>query len=69
MTDFKRCVECGQEFDVSEAKRIIGRKFGTGTYVDMFPDCDRCEDCAADEIGSAMNEGASILECMPYEWD
>lgn len=63
------CDICGDEFDLSTARRSIGRRFGSGTYDDQFPDGDVCEDCANDQLGSYMNEGASIKDCMPYEWD
>ena len=63
------CCMCGEEFSLSTARRCIGRRFGAGTYDDEFPDGDVCEECASEEIGSNMAEGASVMECMPYEWD
>ena len=63
------CVICGEEFDLTEARRSIGRRYGAGEYDDSFPDGDVCGDCAYDEFESAISEGKSIMDCMPYEWD
>lgn len=55
------CSMCGREFDLSDARRIIGRRYGAGEYNDNYPDGDVCEDCAIEELGTAYNAGAEVL--------
>lgn len=61
------CAWCGNEFDVSTARRRVGRRFGAGTYDDGFPNGDVCGDCALSELGGAYAIGAEIMEDM--DWD
>lgn len=63
------CSRCGDEFNVSTARRSIGQKYGAGSYDDFFPDGDVCEDCADLELGSAEAEGAEVMDLMGWEWD
>lgn len=67
---WRTCERCGNEFELGDARRIIGRRFGAGCYNDFFPDGNVCEDCAREELGTAEAEGAEIMSCRPYEdWD
>ena len=63
------CVECGREFDVTYARRSIGRSYGAGLYNDYFPDGDVCEECAAEVISADCAAGEEIREMMGDEWD
>ena len=63
------CSRCGCEFDLSYAKRSIGRRYGSGTYDDYYPDGDVCEDCALEEVSADYNAGAEIIELMGTGWD
>ena len=63
------CVRCGAEFDVSDARRRIGRYYGAGIYNDYYPGGDVCEDCAIDEVGADFATGAEIKELMGSSWD
>ena len=51
------CCFCGKEFDVSTARRVIGRAFGAGTYNEYYPDGDVCEDCAYGNISADYGTG------------
>lgn len=62
------CVRCGREFDVSTARRILGRNYGAGTYNDCYPDGDVCEDCALDEVSGGYATGAELKELMGSSW-
>ena len=63
------CTRCSCSFDVSNAKRIIGRKYGAGTYDDFYSN-DVCESCARDELGSASLMGADVLkDARKCGWD
>lgn len=59
------CCRCGCEFDLTYAKRFIGRRYGRGVYDNYYPDGDVCEDCAVEEVGADYNAGAEILEYSP----
>lgn len=50
------CSRCGKEFNLSTARRMIGRIYGAGMYDDTFEDGDVCGDCADIEIGSDIAE-------------
>lgn len=63
------CAWCGREFDVSTARRRIGRRYGAGSYDDAFPNGDVCDECASSEIGGAMAIGAEIMEDMGWDDD
>ena len=63
------CSRCGREFDLSFARRSIGRKYGAGQYDDSFEDGDVCDLCASEEIGAYMSAGAEIIELMGSGWD
>ena len=58
------CVECGCEFDISSARRIIGGKYGAGIYNEYFPDNDICADCASLELRSDIAAGLELQELM-----
>ena len=62
------CSECGQEFNVSFARRCIGARFGAGVYNNYYPDGDVCEDCASEEIGADYATGEEIKELMGSSW-
>lgn len=64
-----KCVRCGREFDVSYARRSIGRRYGAGLYNDYYPEGNVCEDCATEEISADYNAGAEIIELMGTGWD
>lgn len=63
-----KCSECGRDFDVSTARRIIGRNYGAGVYNDYYPDGDVCEDCATETISADYATGAEIAELMGSSW-
>ena len=63
------CVRCGREFDVSRARRIIGRNYGAGLYDEYYPDGDVCENCATEEVSADAATGAEIAELMGDSWD
>lgn len=63
------CSRCGNEFNVSTARRSIGQQYGSGAYDDYFPDGDVCEKCAADELADAAAAGADFMDEMGWEWD
>ena len=44
------CARCGAEFDVTSARRSIGRMYGTGVYNDFYPEEYVCKHCAAWEM-------------------
>lgn len=63
-----KCVECGCEFDVSRARRVVGARYGAGAYNDYYPDGNVCEDCASDVIGADYSTGAEIKSLMGDSW-
>ena len=63
------CSRCGKEFDVSTARRYIGRCYGTGTYNDYYPNGDVCERCANEEVGADYATGQETIELMGTGWD
>ncbi len=63
------CIYCGREFDVSYARRSLGKRFGAGTYDDYCPDANECEDCLYPEISADYNEGARVIQLMGPGWD
>lgn len=63
------CSRCGREFDVSDARRSIGRTYGAGTYNDYYPEADVCEYCAVEEVSCDYNEGAELKRLMGTGWD
>lgn len=64
-----KCVRCGCEFDVSSARRSIGRSYGAGTYDDYYPDGDVCASCAAIEVSTDVATGEELMELMGDSWD
>ncbi len=60
------CRYCGKEFDLKEARMYIGRRFGAGTYNEMYPDGDICLDCALDEMSSADAAWDEMVEFNPH---
>ena len=69
MKKMEKCARCGREFDVSHARRCMGRNFGAGTYNDYYPDGDICEYCAMEQISADYNAGAELIELMGTGWD
>lgn len=63
------CCRCGNDFDLSSARRSIGCRYGSGTYNDYFPEGDVCEACADEQISCDYNTGAEIIELMGTGWD
>ena len=64
-----KCVRCGCEFDVSSARRSIGRSYGAGTYDDYYPNGDVCVSCATMEVSADVGTGEEIMELMGDSWD
>ncbi len=63
------CSVCGSEFDVSTARRSIGRKYGAGEYDDFFPEGDVCIDCANDLFGEWQAAANELRDLMgPENW-
>ncbi len=62
------CSCCKREFSVSTARRVIGARFGAGTYNQYYPDGDVCEDCAWEEISADYATGEEIKELMGSSW-
>jgi len=63
------CKMCGAEFDVSNARRVVGHRFGAGVYNEEYPDGDVCANCASCEISAALATGEEIIELMGTGWD
>lgn len=63
------CSRCGDEFDLSSAKRSLGRSYYAGVYDDYYPDGDVCKECAIEEISADYATGAEIIELMGTGWD
>ena len=67
-----KCIRCGKEFNVTEARRLLGRDYGRGIYNEYYPAGDVCEDCALSEIGGAIEAGAEVMELAElsgFDWD
>ena len=62
------CSQCGEEFDVSYARRSIGRRYGAGVYDSYYPDGDVCEHCAFETIGADAATGEELKELMGSSW-
>lgn len=58
------CSMCGREFDLTYARRVIGKKYGAGTYNDEYPDGDVCESCVDEEWGASLSAGEEIQYLM-----
>lgn len=63
------CSICGREFEVSTARRVIGRNYGAGTYNDYYPDGDVCEYCATEEVSADSSTGGELKELMGNSWN
>lgn len=63
------CSRCGNEFDLTHAKRRVGRSYGAGIYDHCFPDGDVCEKCAEEEISADYGVGCELKEDMGSGWD
>ena len=63
------CIECGREFDLSTAKRIIGRRYGAGTYDQYYPNGNECESCATLQISADVGTGEELEELRGEHWD
>lgn len=64
-----KCERCGAEFDLSTARRIIGRYYGAGTYNDYYPGSDVCENCAVEEVSADHATGEELKELMGSSWE
>lgn len=62
------CSICGCEFDVSTARRSIGRSYGAGIYNEYYPNGDVCEYCANEEVAADYATGGEIKELMGNSW-
>ena len=62
------CSICGEKFDLSTVRRVIGHRYGAGQYNTNFPNNDVCEHCAVDSLGAAYATGAEIRELMGDAW-
>lgn len=63
------CSRCGREFDLSTARRSIGRSYGAGIYNDYYPDGDVCENCAVEQVSADYNTGQELKRLMGSGWD
>jgi len=64
-----KCERCGEEFDLSFAKRSIGRSYGAGIYNNYYPDGDVCTDCATEQVSADYATGMEIKKLMGDSWD
>ncbi len=64
-----KCSRCGNDFDLTYARRSMSRNFYAGVYNDYYPDGDVCEECALEEISADYNAGAELKELMGPSWD
>lgn len=62
------CTRCEDEFDLSSAKRSLGRSYYAGVYDDYYPDGDVCKECAIEEISADYATGAETSELMGTSW-
>lgn len=58
------CSECGKEFNVSSARKMINRNFGKGVYDDYYPSGDICGECAYETVSADYNAGAQVMEWL-----
>ena len=63
------CKYCGDEFNLSQVRRRIGRLYGKGTYDDYFSASDVCESCAVEEISPDFGTGGEDMENAASHWD
>ena len=63
------CSRCGEEFDLTYAKKSMGRMYGAGVYDDYYPEEDVCRSCALEEISADYATGAELMELMQGHWD
>lgn len=59
------CCRCGYDFDLTHARRVIGGRYGAGTYDNYYPDGDVCEECAIEEIAPDYSAGLDLMELAP----
>lgn len=65
-----RCAQCGREFDLTHARRVIGARYGAGTYDEGYEEGERlCEDCALRDWGEAMATMDSYRKDMGPNWE
>jgi len=62
------CERCGTEFDISTARRIIGARYGAGTYNEYYPEGGVCESCAVEQVSADYATGAELKELMGSSW-
>ncbi len=63
------CRICGEEFNVSAAKRRIGKLYGAGEYDSYFPNGDVCGSCAIEEMSPDYGSGEDQIDDMGSGWD
>ena len=63
------CSRCGEEFDLTYAKKSMGKMYGAGIYDDYYPNGDVCRACALQEIGADYATGAELMDLMGDRWD
>lgn len=57
-----RCIECGCEFDVDEAREYYNWKFNDKVdYDEQYPECDMCGYCAVSESTWYMRMGEGMI--------
>ena len=64
----KTCEFCGREFNLTHAKRVIGRWYGAGAYDYYYPEGTACEDCATGVISCDVGTAEEIAELMGDSW-
>lgn len=63
------CSRCGENFDLTRAKRRIGRLYGKGPYTRYYSDESVCGSCAMEEISADYGTGEEEIENMGSGWD
>ena len=57
-----RCVECGEEFDISDAREYYNWKFNDNVdYDDQYPEGNMCGYCAVRESRWYMDIGSGMI--------
>ena len=62
------CSRCGREFDLSYARRSMGRYYGAGVYNDYYPEGNVCDYCATEQISADYYEGEEVLDLI-HDYD
>ncbi len=66
-----KCTRCGEEFDLTKAKRSIGQIFGKGSYNKYCTDGVLCKECAKAEISMfyCLRAELNVLMNMDFPKD